>query len=85
MENLNYEKFHGGGDFSHAYVIMHNYFGKKLKNKKSIHNFLYTIQHVFLHENFLHILLTLGVTNSKFGEYKKSTKWGKKIIFIVTF
>jgi len=25
--------FYGGGDFSHAYVIMHKYFGKKPKMK----------------------------------------------------
>jgi hypothetical protein len=25
---------HGGGDFSHAYVIMHKYFGKKPKMQK---------------------------------------------------
>ncbi len=27
LDNLNYDNFHGGGDFSHAYVIMHKYFG----------------------------------------------------------
>jgi hypothetical protein len=25
------DNFHGGGDFSHAFVIMHKYFCKKLK------------------------------------------------------
>jgi hypothetical protein len=30
----NYDNFHGGGDFSHAYVIMHKYFGKKLEMQK---------------------------------------------------
>jgi hypothetical protein len=39
--NLNYDKFHGGSDFSHAYVIMHKYFGKNKKCKKWIHEFLY--------------------------------------------
>jgi hypothetical protein len=29
--NLNYDNFHGGGDFSHVYAIMHKYFGKNLK------------------------------------------------------
>jgi hypothetical protein len=29
LDNSNYHSFHGGGDFSHAYVIMHKYFGKK--------------------------------------------------------
>jgi hypothetical protein len=31
LDNSNYDNFHGGGDFSHAYVIMHKYFGKKLE------------------------------------------------------
>jgi hypothetical protein len=26
LSNSNYDHFHGGGDFSHAYVIMHKYF-----------------------------------------------------------
>jgi hypothetical protein len=34
LDNSNYDCFHGGGDFSYAYVIMHKYFGKKLKMKK---------------------------------------------------
>jgi hypothetical protein len=29
LDNSNYDNFHGGGDFSHAYAIMHPYFGKK--------------------------------------------------------
>jgi hypothetical protein len=29
MDNSNYDNFHRGGDISHAYVIMHKYFGKK--------------------------------------------------------
>jgi len=31
LNNSNYTNFHGGDDFSHVYVIMHQYFGKKLK------------------------------------------------------
>jgi hypothetical protein len=27
--NTHYDYFHGFGDFSHAYIIMHKYFGKK--------------------------------------------------------
>ncbi len=34
FNNSNYDNFHGGGVFSHAYVIMHKYFGKKPKMKK---------------------------------------------------
>jgi hypothetical protein len=80
LHNSNYDKFHGGGDFSHAYVIMHEYFGKKKKHKKCLHNFIYNLTR-FLHENFLHILLILGVTNFKLSEYKKSTKLKKKKSF----
>jgi hypothetical protein len=29
LDNSNYDNFHGGDDFSHEYVIMHKYFGKK--------------------------------------------------------
>jgi hypothetical protein len=28
LDNSSYDHFHGGGDFSHAYAIMHTYFGK---------------------------------------------------------
>ncbi len=31
LDNSNYDNLHGDGDFSHAYVIMHKYFGKKLE------------------------------------------------------
>jgi hypothetical protein len=31
LDNSNYDHFHGGGEFSHAYVIMHKYFGWKLE------------------------------------------------------
>jgi hypothetical protein len=34
LDNSNYDNFHDGGDFSHAYIIMHKYLGKKLKCKK---------------------------------------------------
>jgi hypothetical protein len=34
LNNSNYDHFHGGRDFSHAYVIMHKYFGKKPKMQK---------------------------------------------------
>jgi hypothetical protein len=35
LDNPNYDHFHGGGDFSHAYVIIHKYFGKKPKNAEN--------------------------------------------------
>jgi hypothetical protein len=34
LDDENYDNFHGGGDFSHAYVIMLKYFGKKLEMQK---------------------------------------------------
>jgi len=34
LNNSNYDNFHGGGDFSHAYVIMHKYFDKKSEMQK---------------------------------------------------
>jgi hypothetical protein len=34
LDNSNYDNFHGGGDFSHVYLIMHTYFGKKLEMQK---------------------------------------------------
>jgi hypothetical protein len=34
LNNSNYDNFHGGGEFSHAYVIMYKYFGKKSKMQK---------------------------------------------------
>ncbi len=30
-----------------------------------------------MHENILHMLLTLGAKNSRLSEYKKTTKWPK--------
>jgi hypothetical protein len=34
LDNSNYDNLHGGGDFSHAYVIMHKYFCKKSEMQK---------------------------------------------------
>ncbi len=34
LDNSNYDNLDGDGDFSHAYVIMHKYFGKRLKMQK---------------------------------------------------
>jgi hypothetical protein len=31
LDNLNYDNFHVGNHFSHAYINMHKYFGKKLE------------------------------------------------------
>jgi hypothetical protein len=33
-DNSNYDHFHGGGDFSHMYVIMHKYFVRNLEMQK---------------------------------------------------
>jgi len=35
LDSSNYDNSYGGGDFSHAYVIMHQYFDKKIKNTKN--------------------------------------------------
>jgi len=32
LNNSNYDNSYGGGDFSHEYVIMHQYFGKFFLN-----------------------------------------------------
>ncbi len=34
MNNSNYDNLHGGGYFSHAYVILHKYFRKKSEMQK---------------------------------------------------
>jgi hypothetical protein len=39
LDNSNYDNFHGGGGFSHQYVIMHKYFIKKSKWKIWIHSY----------------------------------------------
>ncbi len=70
MDNSNYDHFHCGGDFLHAYVIMHKYFGKKKKK-----NF-YMQLNMFAWK-FPTNLPILGAINSKPSEYKKSTKWKK--------
>jgi hypothetical protein len=35
LDNSNYVNFRGDGDFSDVYIIMHQYFGKKIKNEKN--------------------------------------------------
>ncbi len=37
MDIPNYDNFHGGGGFSHVYVIMHKYFVNKPKNAKNVY------------------------------------------------
>jgi isopentenyl phosphate kinase len=34
LDNSNYDILHGGGGFSHVYVIMHKYFSKNLEMQK---------------------------------------------------
>jgi len=34
LDNSNYDNFHGGGGFSHLYVIMHKYFVQKLEMQR---------------------------------------------------
>ncbi len=40
LDNSNYDNLHASHDFSHAYVIMHKYFGRILNAKKWIHKIL---------------------------------------------
>ncbi len=47
MDNSNYAHFHGGGDFSDAYVIMHEYFGKILQLQKNEYISFYKLLHNF--------------------------------------
>jgi hypothetical protein len=35
LDNSNYDNFHGGGSFSHVYVITHQYFVKKTRDAKN--------------------------------------------------
>jgi hypothetical protein len=80
LDNSNYDNFHNGGDFSHGYVIMHKYFGKKPKMQKiSTYIFVYNLT-CCMHENFLHMLLTFGATNCKqVNEYIKNQPNAKKM------
>jgi len=78
LHDPNYDNFHGGGDFHMCMWLCINILVKNHKCKKYVHKLLYTTLHVFLHENFLHILLTVGVANSKANGYKNPTKWKKK-------
>jgi hypothetical protein len=65
---------HGGGDFSHAHVIMHKYFGKKLEMQKlNIWAFEYSLTCFLAWNVFAHIVDTWG-QNFKPSEYKKPTK-----------
>jgi len=75
LNNLNHTNFHGGGDFSHMYVIMHQYFVKKLEMQKlNTSNFTNNLT-CFFAWLLLYMLSTLGAIKYKFSEYKKSTKW----------
>jgi len=42
IDNSNYENFHGGGDFSHAYVINVEIFWSKTKNVENEYVSLYS-------------------------------------------
>jgi hypothetical protein len=66
IDNSNYDNFHGGGDFSHVYVTMHKYFGKKPEMQKNEYIIFCIHFNMFSCMNyFLHILPTLGATNFK--------------------
>jgi len=85
LNNSNYDHFHGGGDFSHAYVIMHKYFGKKPKIKNEYINF-YLQLNMFFCMKFLYTFCQhLGPQILSLVNTKNSTKWKNKIIFLFAF
>jgi hypothetical protein len=64
--------------FSHAYVIMHKYFGKKLEMlKMNTYVFIENLT-CFLAWKFRAHVADSWATNSKPNEYNKSTKWQNK-------
>jgi hypothetical protein len=66
-----------GGDFSHAYIFEHQYFGSKQDlYRKYLNKFIY--QHVFSHNKFWHMCPILGVTKSKPNGYQKKNQITQK-------
>jgi len=60
LDNSNYDNFHGGGDFSHAYVIMHKYLGKKLNAKGENITFICNLTCFLAWKILAHFVNTLG-------------------------
>jgi hypothetical protein len=73
------------GDFSHAYIIVHQYFGLQKNYKKWQNQSLKSTKHDFSCVYFLHKWLASKARNLELSEYKQLTKWLKKgIISFVT-
>ncbi len=66
MDISNYDSFHGGSGFSHAYVIMHKYFVKTKNVKNQYISFNIQLK-CFLTWKFHAILLTLSVATLALG------------------
>jgi len=78
MNNLN-KSLCGGDGFSHAYIVVHWYFGcinilvQNQKCKKCWNKFSWTTWFImFLHDYFLHMWFALGATNFLPNECKQS-------------
>ncbi len=84
MNSLNYDNFHGGGDFSHVYVTMHRYFGKKTKNAQNGYISFYIQLNMF---SCMKISFTffqhLGPQILSLVDTKYQPNGGKKTIFLV--
>jgi hypothetical protein len=66
LDISNYDNFHGGGGFSHVYVIMHKYFETKyVKNEYII---FYIQLNMFPCVKIPAHFIALGATNSKPSE-----------------
>jgi hypothetical protein len=55
LDDSNYDSSCGGGDFSHAYVIMHQYFGKKFKMQKNEYMNFYKQLDLFFRMNIFYM------------------------------
>ncbi len=64
-----------GGDFSHEYIIVYQYFGLQPKHRKSQNEFQWTTKHVFQQDYFLHMQLALKAKHFEFIEYNFFAKW----------
>jgi hypothetical protein len=54
MHSLNLNNSYGGGEFSHAYIIVHHNFDLQIETLK-YHNKLWReIKHVFLYDYFMY-------------------------------
>jgi hypothetical protein len=58
------------GDFSHVYIVVHEYFGLQVETKKCQNGLLkWIIKHEFFHDYFLHMWPTSRVKFFEPNEY----------------